>query len=229
MSQEKRILVFGDVHAPFQHKDALEFLLETYEAYDCNQVVCVGDLMDFHRSSRHTAEIDSMSADEEYILAKSFIADLMEIFPDGIHIMGNHDSIPYRQAKEVNVSISTMKNPRKLLNLGNGWNVKPLYHVEKWKGYKHDVLFEHGLGAGGMNGSINMALAKRCSYTNGHHHANAGVSFRTNHESTVFGLNTGCLCDDSALAMRYGKHNKFKGVLGCGVVFSPEMAIFEKM
>ena len=42
-------------------------------------------------------------------------------------------------------------------------------------------------------------------------------------------MNTGCLCDDSSLAMRYGKYAKEKGVLGCGVVYSGEYAQFVKM
>jgi len=85
------------------------------------------------------------------------------------------------------------------------------------------------MGAGGMYGAINMAIAKRCSYVMGHQHSYAMTAYRENYKSKIFGMNIGCLLNDSTYAARYGVHNKFKGVLGCGVVYSPEYAQFVPM
>jgi hypothetical protein len=115
-----------------------------------------------------------------------------------------------------------------LLGLSKNWIVHDHYYKIDY-GQDGGVLVEHGMGSSGMNGAINMALAKRISYVQGHTHSYGGVNYRQNHDSCLFGMNTGCLCDKDSYAQRYGKYNKFNGTTGCGVVFSPTDAIFEKM
>jgi len=46
--QERRILVIGDIHAPFTLCGYLEFCKETYAKYNCNQVIFIGDIIDNH-------------------------------------------------------------------------------------------------------------------------------------------------------------------------------------
>lgn len=222
------VLVFSDVHAPFQHKDALDFLRDTYVRYNCKSVVCAGDLRDTHRGSRHTPEVDAMNAVEEYEEYLKFAGKLMKLFPKGNFVGGNHDFIVHRQLKELGIPTNVLKKPNELLGLTNKWVVHDHYYVIAF-GEKNKVLVEHGMGSSGMNGAINMALAKRISYVQGHTHSYGGVTYRQNHDSCLFGLNTGCLCDKDSYAQRYGKYNKFNGTTGCGVVFSATDAIFEKM
>ena len=48
---DNRVLVIGDVHAPFTRKDYLQFCIDTYRKYKCNMVVFIGDIIDSHFGS----------------------------------------------------------------------------------------------------------------------------------------------------------------------------------
>ena len=211
-------MLFGDCHAPFTQEGALDFLSWVHDHYNCQEhVYCTGDLFDFHSMSRHLNELDAISPDEEYEKALLFADELGKLFPNGTLVTGNHDAIPQRQLKELGVSHKLLKDPRDIYGLPEGWSVEPLFTTIKDDGL--DVLIEHGIQSNGVNGAINTAMAKGCSFAQGHVHSFAGVSYRASHFDLKFGLNTGCLADHNSLAMRYGKYNKFKGVLGCGLVY----------
>ena len=44
--KERRILIVGDIHAPFSLNGYLDFCKETYAIYNCNQVIFIGDIID---------------------------------------------------------------------------------------------------------------------------------------------------------------------------------------
>jgi len=226
---DKPVLIISDTHAPYHHAHALEFLKNTYDAYGCGRVVHIGDLFDFHYGSRHKTELDAYNFQIEYDAALEFSAQLTEVFPKGTLILGNHDLIPWRQLQEVNIGQEVLKSKNDIFGLPKTWDIKENYHVLNFPGWESDVLCEHGVGSNGMYGAINTAIAKRCSFVMGHAHSFASVNYRTNYKDTIFGLNVGCLADSGSLSQRYGKYFKFKQVTGCGVVFNPEMALFEKM
>ena len=47
----RNILVIGDLHEPFCLDGYLEFCIEQYETYNCNQVIFIGDILDNHAFS----------------------------------------------------------------------------------------------------------------------------------------------------------------------------------
>lgn len=219
-------LLFGCIHAPYHKQNAIEFLLKTQREYKCNKtIICTGDFFDFHAMSRHNTETDSPGVEEEYRRAKKFAAQFAKAFPFGILVQGNHDVIPQRQMTEIGLALSMLKTDTELYGLPKTWQVKRLFHVIPDK----KVLVEHGINSGGKFGSLNTAIFKRTSYVQSHIHSAGGVMYSSNYNSTIFGMNVGCLCDESSLAMRYGQFNKAKGILGCGVVCSEEEAYFVKM
>ena len=59
-TNERRILVIGDLHAPFELDGYLEFCQETYAKYLCNQVIFIGDIIDNHYSSYHETFSDAL-------------------------------------------------------------------------------------------------------------------------------------------------------------------------
>ena len=67
--QERRILVVGDIHAPFELKEYLQFCKDTYANYNCNQVIFIGDIVDNHASSFHISDPDGMGGGDELDLA----------------------------------------------------------------------------------------------------------------------------------------------------------------
>jgi len=219
VEQDNRpMCIHPDIHAPYSHPDTIEFLKWVQELRGCQErVVNVGDLLDFHAQSRFTSEIDAHNAVEEYKKALAFVADYSKAFPVGDMVLGNHDAIPQRAMKELGLLPSMLKDSNELYGLPDGWNIHPLYYVIDPDGW--NVLVEHGIGSGGRYGCANTAKEKRCSYVMGHVHSAAAVIYSTNHNSTIFGMNVGCLVDSGSLAMRYGKYGIKKGVISCGVVY----------
>lgn len=223
---KKPYLIIPDTHAPYHHKDTIKFLEEVHKKYNCNdKVICTGDIFDFHAISKYTVELDAPTASEEYQRALEFSKELGKVFPKGILVLGNHDSRAESSLKSLGVPLELLKNPRDLFGLPKGWKVQPLCHVIK--GF--DVLVEHGNNSTGPNGALTTAIYKRTSYVQGHAHSEAGCKYSANHNSLIFGLNVGCLIDNTSLAMRYGKYIKKKGVLGCGLVYSGSHAEFIPM
>jgi hypothetical protein len=227
---DKPKLICSDLHAPFHKENAIEFMAETQEAYGCDdEIICAGDIADFHSASRFVSELWAMSPEQEYEKFLEFMETFVSYFPKGTLVLGNHDMIPQRQMKEIGLPTSLLRTPNELYGLPDTWKIEPLFHVVEFDGYDRGVLVEHGNKSGGMYGCINTAVRKRTSFAQGHTHAYAGVMYRSNFKDTIFGLNTGCLCDESSLAMKYAEYNRDKGVPGCGVMYSPEHAIFEMM
>ena len=59
--KERRILVIGDIHAPFTLEGYLEFCQDVYARYNLNQVVFIGDILDNHYSSYHETDPSGLS------------------------------------------------------------------------------------------------------------------------------------------------------------------------
>ena len=47
-NKESRVLVIGDLHAPFDLDSYFDHCVEVYERYNCNRVVFIGDVIDNH-------------------------------------------------------------------------------------------------------------------------------------------------------------------------------------
>ena len=80
--EERRILVIGDLHAPFTLDGYFEHCKETYANYNCNQVVFIGDIIDNHYSSFHTADPDGLGGGTARTKSKN---DMMSTVQGHIH------------------------------------------------------------------------------------------------------------------------------------------------
>ena len=78
---KENILVIGDIHAPFAHRDYLQFCKDTYVKYNCNKVVFIGDIIDNNFSSYHETDANGMGGLEELELAIERIQDWFKAFP----------------------------------------------------------------------------------------------------------------------------------------------------
>ncbi len=224
-NEERPWLIFGDTHAPYQHRNTLAFLSHVMSKYNCREdVYHDGDMFDFHAMSRHTTEPGAHGPEYEYEKALRFVEDLHHLFPHGTLVLGNHDRIPQRQMKVVGLSDMLLKDLNSLYGLPPTWTIEKLYAVIP----ETDTLIEHGIGSTGKNGAINTALVKESNYVQGHAHNYAGVAYSANHKGKRWGMNTGCLLDSSSNAAKYAKHAIKKGVLGCGLVYPAVDGIDEK-
>lgn len=219
---ERPILVFGDTHLPFHKKGYLEFLKQTHAKYNCREdiVICVGDMLDLHGISFHTPDPNAPTAIDEFDLAKEEVAKIAEAFPNLVWLLGNHDNRIVRKVKEFQISQRFIKTFHELLNLPSTWKIQDELIFE-------DVVYRHQGQSGGKNGHLLSAQYNGMSVVCGHLHSNGGVSYFTNPQfKSIFGMNTGSLCDDSSLAMNYSFNSKSKSTLGCGLVYNSSHAQF---
>jgi len=115
-SRERRILVIGDIHAPFTLKGYLDFCKDMYARHNCNQVIFIGDIIDNHYASFHATDPDGMGGGDELSLAINHVKKWKKAFPVADVCIGNHDRIIMRKAFD-SFSMYTEKVVLQELNL----------------------------------------------------------------------------------------------------------------
>lgn len=216
-SADKRVLVIGDLHAPFIRHGYLEFCQEIYNKYNCNTVVFIGDLIDNHYSSYHETDPDGFSAGAELQKAKADIGNWYKAFPKAKVCLGNHDAIPYRKAMTSGLSSSWIKTIDEVLDVPN-WEFSEEFIID-------GNLYCHGIGRKARM----RAKSDLISVAQGHYHSESYVEHFVGKNYRIFALQVGCGVDDKAYAMAYGRHfNKMH--INCGVVLeNGELPILEFM
>jgi len=211
---EKVVLYFGDVHAPFTKLEYLDWLLQIAIERGVNTIVCGGDMVDHHALSRFNTHPEAIGGLTEFSLAYDFVQAYAKAFPYVKLCESNHDSIPFRQAEELGIPKSFLRGFHELYNLPNTWEMANIHIV-------NGVRYEHGhQNKGGAHGAYNAAIINRMSTVTGHYHGQFGVKFQNNGNDTIFGVAGGCLLDVESYAFAYGKGSANKPVLGCAVVFA---------
>lgn len=211
-------LTIGDIHEPFAHRRALAHCLMVQEEAQTTRTRFVGDIIDHHRISRHTTEPDAMGATLEARQTIRKLAKWVKAFPEADIILGNHDLIPKRQAKEVGIPDMYLKDIREVYQLPDTWKF-------------HDRIIEKGVlwvhdGGSGKYAAMNLAKDMSMSVVCAHTHRYPGCLYFSNPNKLFFALQTGCLIDKKAYAMRYSTKEV---TLGCAVVYSPWNAQFWPM
>jgi hypothetical protein len=190
--------------------DAVDFLVETYKKYNCNNVVMIGDIMDNHYSSFHESDPDGMGAGEELRLAISQLSEVAEAFPDAKVCIGNHDAIPDRKGFTGGLSKTWIKSMKDVM-LDHG------IPVEGWDFADHHtvdgVKYVHGVGRQAKQRMIQDGE----SIVQGHYHSRSSIEYLVNKNHKHFSMQVGALIEDDAYAMAYGKHFA-KSHKNCGVV-----------
>jgi hypothetical protein len=207
----KRILVIGDIHAPFQHPDTIAFLSAVKHKINPDRVVCLGDELDAHAISQHDPDPDGFSAGHELALGLEFMQELYQLFPVVSVCESNHGARPFKRAYRAGLPKAYLKDYRDFMGAPLGWN---------WD-FKHvvdGIVFEHGEGVSGTMGAMKRAQANMRSTCIGHLHSDAGILWFSTGERTIFAFNAGCLIDTKAYAYAYGKNSLRKPVIGVGFI-----------
>ncbi len=222
-----RVLVIGDTHAPAMLAEYPSFLQDTYEAWDCDTVVHIGDLADFHGISFHAKEFGLQDINKEMDEARAQCAELTALFPNVEYLTGNHSALPTRQAREAGLPPSMVKSLSEILELPKGWKIHPRHHDLMIDG----VMYRHGdKGRGNQqNAAFLNASLEFASVVQGHYHAQAGVCYGANQKARFFGLQVGCGTDPRSQYLNYSKIYSRRPLLGCGIVLDGDYAAFEPM
>ena len=215
--KENRILVIGDLHEPFCLDGYLDFCKETYQNFNCNKVVFIGDVIDNHYSSYHESSADGLGGKYELEQAIKKLSKWYKAFPIADVTLGNHDRIIIRKAQTSNIPSKWIKEYRDVLETTK-WNfVTDVYY--------DGVRYVHG----DKSGKPRMA-AKRdmVSTVSGHYHTDFYVEWLFGKTRAIFALATGCGIDSKSYAMGYMQGGK-KEAIGCGVVIGGHTAFNVKM
>jgi len=209
---KSNVLVISDTHVPFEHPKAIEHCLRTQERFKCDTVVHIGDLVDNHAASRFDSEPTAMNVVDELEMTQKEVQRWVKAFPNVKICLGNHDRIPVRQAKVLGISPHFLKSFNELYCLPETWEASMRHVID-------DVIYEHGVGSGGMYGAKNTALQYGKSFVQGHTHRFGGSFYHYRDDgSSMFGLNVGCLASDDKYNSNYAENYIGKTTLGCGVV-----------
>ncbi len=216
-SGNHRVLVIGDIHAPFQHRYYLDFLIETYKQWNCDTVVCIGDEVDFHALSKYPQDPNGYGAGDELINAITALRPYYEAFPVVNVVTSNHTARPLKKAFEAGIPTQFLKDYKQFLDAPDGWSWSRQLEID-------GVLYHHGEGYSGAMGAYKAAMNAMRSTVIGHIHSHAGVTYIQTEFDRLFALNVGCGVDIEAYAFAYGKNCAFKPTLACGVVLDGKEA-----
>lgn len=209
-----RILVVGDLHAPYTHPDAINFLRHIRDTYNPDMVIQMGDETDGHAISFHDSDPNLDSAGVELEKAKLVLEEVHELFPNLLVCDSNHGSLVYRRAKAHGLPVQFIKKYRDILFPEHGapaWSWADAWVLNTPLG---PVRFQHQVSGDFM---LN-ASHERTSLVLGHEHGRFEVQYAASSNALYFGAYAGCLIDRKSLAFAYGKLHRKKPILGCMVI-----------
>ena len=206
-TETRNILVIGDLHEPFCLDSYLEFCIDQYETYNCNQVIFIGDILDNHAFSYHEPDVNGDSAGLELEKSIVKVAEWYKAFPIADVCIGNHDRMASRKAMTGGIPAAWIKSYNEVLNTPNwNWVESVIYD---------DVLYEHGEGGQAQSKAKNNLMSSVC----GHTHTEAYTRWYVGKRYRVFAMQVGCGVDSSTYAAAYAKNFK-KQAIGCSVVLN---------
>ncbi len=215
----KVVLVIPDLHCPFHHPDALAFLQEVERRTNPDEIVNLGDEVDFHAFSRWPKDPDGLSPGGELRAAIEALIPFYVAFPKMRVCVSNHTIRPHKLMKLTGLPAAMLPAYSTMLNAPDGWSWHEHIIID-------NVRYMHGdQGKGGLNGWTKNSEVYHQSVVVGHWHSKAGVYY----DSAMFNVNAGCLIDPTAYAFDYARHSHKKANLGCAVVTGGRKAAFLPM
>lgn len=200
----------GDPHEPVSRAGYLDFCSDTFEEYGVDEVVCIGDLIDWHGISFHARQPECPGPADEYTLALERVQRWYRRFPNMKWVIGNHDQRPARLARTVSIPEFMLKPYNEIWGVPE-WELDFEFMID-------GVKYLHGTGNSGVHPAWNLMNKSKMSVVMGHCHSRAGVKHSTNRKERFFGLDTGCGVDDRTYQFAYGKNLPERSFLACGIV-----------
>lgn len=198
MSKRQTILVISDLHVPFDHPDAVQFLRALKKKYKPTDVISIGDEVDYHALSFHDSDPDLHSAGDELKMARKRLKEYAKLFPKMTIIESNHGSMVMRKALANGLPKDMIKSYQDILQVPKTWKWVFDTVIQTPMG---PVYFCHGkaVTSGRMASQFGMSVIQ------GHFHSKAQITYISTPERLMFDAHTGCLADDKSLALGYNK------------------------
>ena len=212
----QRIMLIGDMHAPYHHPDTLKFLTAMKAKFKPTRVVCMGDESDGHKISFHDSDPSLISAGQELIAARRFLKTVHKVFPKMDILESNHGSLHFRRAFAHGLPSGYMMKYNDLWEVDAGWKWHPEIRLKLPN--KQELYLHHGKGPVRKIASIEC-----CNVAQGHFHEKFNVDqWCDSKGERRWGIQVGCLVDNTSPAFRYNKLNSHAPVLGSAMVIDSE-------
>ena len=220
----KRLLILSDVHLPFQHPQAFEFLQKVKKDVRPDHVISVGDIIDLASvqvSRPSDPNIDSPIFELEK--ARKEIKILEKIFPKMQICWGNHDLRLLRKAELVGIPRSMLRDINSILEVKAKWTWHDKIIITLPNGQQ--VYFTHNFKRNAMSSSKELGV----SFCQGHFHTALSCEFWSSPTALNFALNVGCLINPKAEAFRYQKNFLKRPILGCAAIIDSSPRLYSML
>jgi predicted phosphodiesterase len=206
-----KTLAVPDLHAPFMHRDAVNFVDAILTAERPDRVVLLGDVADQHALSRYVRDPAGLSAGGELAAARKQLRPLGQLIPDALVCWGNHDRRVYDRAAEAGIPEDAVRPMQSILDHPRGWA-----WADRWD--LGGVTYEHGTGRTGDRAHVKAATQNMGPTVIAHVHAHAGIHYTANRKHLFWGMNAGCLINWEAYAFAYAKAMPAKPIICVGLI-----------
>lgn len=217
------MLVIPDLHCPYEHPKALEFLIALREKWKTDTTICLGDEIDGHCfSTKFLPNPDLPGPHDELMLAKESLSEIADHFPEMEIIESNHSTRIVKKALSAGLPSMVLKLYGDIIGAPPGWRFHEI-------GYDFEsVHYTHGEGF--SQGSWKTAFNKmRSSVCMGHLHSGAGIQLSQTRRNRFFTMNTGCLINPAHKAFNYARFSHERACLGAGIIIDGEEVYFIPM
>jgi len=208
------VLVISDLHIPYHHQDAFDFLKALKKKYKPDMIVNIGDELDHHAISMHEHNPDLMSAGDELKNSRVYVRELEKIFPRMTLVHSNHSSLVYRRALKYGLPKDYLKSYNEFLGVGNGWKWVDDLTITLSDGSR--CFFTHGISAD----VLKVAAQYGMNTVQGHFHTKFSIGYFSNPEALIWGMQVGCLINQKSMAFDYAKNFKSRFIVGCGMIIN---------
>jgi len=208
------VLVISDLHIPYHHQDAFDFLKALKKKYKPDMIVNIGDELDHHAISMHEHNPDLMSAGDELKNSRVYVRELEKIFPRMTLVHSNHSSLVYRRALKYGLPKDYLKSYNEFLGVGNGWTWVDDLTITLSDGSR--CFFTHGISAD----VLKVAAQYGMNTVQGHFHTKFSIGYFSNPEALIWGMQVGCLINQKSMAFDYAKNFKSRFIVGCGMIIN---------
>ena len=206
----------SDLHAPYQHPDALEFLARIQKVYTLDRWICLGDEVDKHALSFHDSDPDLYSAGHELEEASAFLVELGKKFPILDIVDSNHGSLLLRKALSNGIPRQYFKSYNEIYGVPKEWKWHFDMTIKLSNG--QNVYIHHGKSAD----VFKLSQAQSMCAVQGHYHEKFNIHYWGNSLGLYWGMQAGCLIDPKSLAFAYNKNNLKRPIIGTGVIIDDQ-------
>ncbi len=216
------VLCIPDIHAPFQHPRAFDFVRKLYKQYKPDEVVFLGDEVDAAAFSTHAKDPHMPAANDEMEAAIEALRPFYQAFPRAKVCISNHCLRPYKRAAESSLCERFLRSWKEVIEAPKCWEWRDQWEID-------GVAYRHGDGFGGKHAFRMAAERMRQNVVIGHLHSSCGVAYTASPNDTIFGASMGCLIDPKHRAFSYAKYDTAKAINAAGLVFDGESVSIVRM